>query len=117
MRLTKLLLCGALALVSSHAAATIVDGVRQKPTYETMGFVTDTEVYLYNVGAAQFFTQGNSWGTQASVGEEGRLIKFVTNSASDYTMQCYCWRDESSQYEYMAAGWRNVFYDSETLIQ
>lgn len=114
MRLTKLLLCGALALVSSHAAATIVDGVRQKPTYETMGFVTDTEVYLYNVGAAQFFTQGNSWGTQASVGEEGRLIKFVTNSASDYTMQCYCWRDENQQGGYMAADWRYVFYDSET---
>ena len=94
--------------------ATIVDGVRQRPTYETSGFVVDQEVYLMNVGAGQFFTQGNSWGTQASVGTEGRLVKFTQNSATDYQMLCYCWRTASEPGGYMAEDWRNVFFDSET---
>ena len=91
--------------------ATIVDGVRQKPTYTTQGFVTNQEVYMLNVGSGQFFTQGNSWQTQASVGTEPRLVKFVPNSATDYTMLCYCSRNND-----LAAGWRNVFFDSETAL-
>mgnify|MGYP007056222536 CR=1 FL=1 len=62
-----------------QAAATIVDGERQKPTYPTQGFAVDTEAYLYNVGADTFFCAGNSWGTQASVGESGLLVKFADN--------------------------------------
>ncbi len=97
--------------------ATIVDGVRQKPTYETFaqGFVTDQEVYLLNVGAGQFFTQGNSWATQASVGLEGRMVMFTKNSNTDYQMLCYCWRSDGEG-GYLAEGWRNVFFDSETAL-
>jgi hypothetical protein len=95
--------------------ATIVDGVRQKPTYETTGFATDQEVYLYNVGAEKFFTQGNSWATQASIGDEGRKVKFALNNGA-YTMQCYCWRDANQQGGTMSAAWRNVFFDSETSL-
>ena len=98
-------------LLPLAAMATIVDGVRQKPTYTTQGFVTNQEVYMLNVGSGQFFTQGNSWQTQASVGTEPRLVKFVPNSATDYTMLCYCWRNND-----LAAGWRNVFFDSETAL-
>ena len=96
--------------------ATIVDGVRQKPSYQTTGFAVDTEAYLYNVGAGQFFTQGNNWATQASIGDEPRLVSFASNSASDYTLECYCWRNSDQQGGYMAAGWRNVFFDSETAL-
>ena len=34
---------------------------------------TDT-MYLYNVGAKAYFTEGNSWGTLASVGDEGLKV-------------------------------------------
>lgn len=116
MRFTKLLLCGALALASSSAMSAIVNGVRQKPTYETSGFVVNQEVYLLNVDAGQFFTQGNSWQTQASVGTEGRLVKFTQNSSTDYQMLCYCWRSSSDPGGYMAEGWRNVFFEETALF-
>ncbi len=116
MRLTKLLLCGALALVSSLANATIVDGVRQRPTYETTGFVTGQEMYLYNVGAGQFFTQGNSWATQASIGSEGRKVRITSTGSGDYYLQCYCWRTDNDPGGSMDAAWRDVFFDSETAL-
>ena len=116
MRFKQLLLCGALALVASIANATIVDGVRQRPTYETTGFATGLEGYLYNVGAGQFFTQGNSWGTQASVGSAGRKVRFTSTGSDDYYMEDYCWRTDEEPGGYMAAGWRYVFFDSETAL-
>ena len=100
---SSLLFAGLLPL---SALATIVDGERQKPTFPTQGFVADQEVYMLNVGSGLFFTQGNAWGTQASVGSDPRLVKFQTNSASDYTMLCYN----------MNTSWRNVFFDSETAL-
>lgn len=98
-------------LLPFAAMATIVDGERQKPTFTTQGFVANQEVYMLNVGSGQFFTQGNDWQTQASVGTEPRLVKFVPNSATDYTMLCYCWRNND-----LAEDWRNVFFDSETAL-
>lgn len=91
--------------MSPYAMATIVDGVRQKPTYETTGFVTDTEMYLYNVGAGQFFTQGNSWGTQASVGETGLPVRFTSTGNGDYYLQ-----------DYRNGSWYYTFFDSETAL-
>ena len=32
---------------------------------------------LYNVGAGQFFTKGNNWGTQASIASEGLAVELV----------------------------------------
>lgn len=107
MRFTKLLLCGALALASSSAAmATIVDGVRQEPTYETSGFVTGVEGYLYNIGAGQFWTEGNAWGTQASVGSTGLLMRF-SGSTDNYLLQ---------NYSLTRSGWYYAFFDSETAL-
>ena len=91
--------------MSPYAMATIVDGVRQKPTYETTGFVTDTEMYLYNVGAGQFFTQGNLWGTQASVGETGLPVRFTSTGNGDYYLQ-----DKTN------GSWYYTFFDSETAL-
>lgn len=105
MRVKKLLLSVALVLMSPYAMATIVDGVRQKPTYETTGFVTDTEMYLYNVGAGQFFTQGNLWGTQASVGETGLPVRFTSTGNGDYYLQ-----DKTN------GSWYYTFFDSETAL-
>ncbi|MBP3213396.1 MAG: hypothetical protein J6M19_00935 [Bacteroidaceae bacterium] len=107
MKLKHLLLYGALLLGCINASATIVDGVRQKPTYEyeTTGFVTDTEVYLYNVGSGLFFTNGNAFGTQASVGETPLLVRFTETGGGDYFFQ-----------DYFRNGWMYTFFQSETTM-
>ena len=69
-------------LACTQAMATIVDGVRQKPEVPKSGFAANTEAYLYNVGSGLYFTEGNSWGTQASVGETGLVIKFTTTATN-----------------------------------
>ena len=46
-----------------------------KPTVESKGdFVVGDTVYLYNTGAQMFLTQGNAYGTQASVADEGLML-------------------------------------------
>ena len=104
---------GLFALAFGQAGATIVGGVRQKPVPETTGFATDTEAYLYNVGAQAFFTQGSSWGTKAIVGNEGRKVRFTQQSTYVYTFQNYCWRDADQEGGYMAPAWRYVFFESD----
>ena len=119
MKLKHLLLYGALLLGCINASATIVDGVRQKPTYTTTGFSAELvgqEVYLYNVKAQVFFTQGNNWGTQASVGTEGRKMRFQARDNGGYIVQQYCWRTAEQQGGYMSAAWRDVFFDSENSL-
>lgn len=88
--------------------ATIVDGVRQKPEVPKSGFAANTEAYLYNVGSGLYFTEGNSWGTQASVGETGLVIKFTTTA----TNGVYLFND----YSIVKNGWKEVFFDSETAM-
>lgn len=53
------------------------DSVWQRPQLATSALVAGQEYYLYNVAAQRFYTEGNSYGTQASVGEEGLKCKFV----------------------------------------
>lgn len=105
MRITKLLILSAFVLVCTNATATIVDGVRQKPEAQRTGFTTDVEAYLYNVGAGLFFTEGNSWGTQASVGETGLLVKFTSAG----TNGVYLLND----YSIVKGGWKLAFFDNE----
>ena len=90
-------------LMSLSAMATIVDGVRQKPTYTTSGFVENEEVYLYNVEAGKFWVNGNTYGTQASLGETGLLVRFVPTGSGDYYLQ-----------DYYNNGWWYAFFASET---
>ena len=90
MKLKKLLVLSALCLSFSSAMAAIVDGVRVKPTPSaTQGFVvsesTDTYFYLYNVDAQAFFTEGNAWGTQVSLGSSGLKTAFTPDGPYDLT--------------------------------
>jgi len=55
------------------------DGIWKKPQVTISDFVTGQECYLYNIGAARFYTEGNGYGTQASIGENGLKVKFVQN--------------------------------------
>ena len=38
---------------------------------------------LYNVGADQYFTKGNAWGTQASIGSESSALKVIIAKSTD----------------------------------
>ena len=72
------------------------DGVWQKPQVTVSDFVAGQECYLYNVGAARFYTEGNSYGTQASIGETGLKVKFVQNGSAvkitNYSEAKKAWR-------------------------
>lgn len=52
----------------------------QKPQLQTTELTAGQECYLYNVKAERFYTEGNAYGTQGSVGEEGLKCKFVKNT-------------------------------------
>lgn len=49
----------------------------QKPQLNLAEFVTGQDLYLYNVGTERFYTEGNAWGTQGSIGDEGLRCRFV----------------------------------------
>jgi PHD/YefM family antitoxin component YafN of YafNO toxin-antitoxin module len=105
----------ALLLVGSGVAnAEVKDGVRVQPQpAKTQGFVasetTDTYYYLYNVNAKLFFTEGNAWGTQASVGYTGLKVAFTTDA--EYT-SVYLFND----YSLKKNSWKLVFFDSKTAM-
>lgn len=74
MKITKLLVLGALLLTGSEAFA--IDNVWSKPAFpassipEVTQFTTyqeEAEVYLYNVKTHLFYTNGNNWATRASL--------------------------------------------------
>ena len=72
------------------------DGIWKKPQATISDYVAGQECYLYNVGAARFYTEGNSYGTQASIGETGLKVKFVQNGSavkiSNYSEAKKAWR-------------------------
>ena len=101
---------GALLLIGSSASAELVNGVRVKPVPASQGFVAsetvDSYYYLYNTSAKMFFTEGNAWGTQASVGESGLKVAFTLYEGGE----AYLFND----FSVVKNGWREVFFDSET---
>ena len=111
MKFKKLLVLSVLWLAASSAMAAIVDGVRVKPTPSaTQGFVvsesTDTYFYLYNVDAQAFFTEGNAWGTQVSLGSTGLKAAFTPDGTYDLT---YLFND----FSIAKNAWKLVFFDNE----
>ena len=111
MKFKKLLVLSALWLMASGVMAAIVDGVRQKPLPSaTQGFVasesTDTYYYLYNVDAKGFFTEGNAWGTQVSIGEKGLKVAFIVDP--DYP-DAYQFND----FSLAKNSWKLTFFDNE----
>lgn len=53
------------------------NSVWKHPQPAVTDFTTGSELYLYNANAARFYTKGNAYGTQASVGDTGLKVKFV----------------------------------------
>ena len=108
MKFKKLLVLSALWLAASSAMAAIVDGVRVKPTPSaTQGFVASEDVeqyfYLYNVDAQAFFTEGNAWGTQVSLGATGLKAAFTPDG------DAFLFNDFSNAKN----AWKLVFFDNE----
>ena len=93
------------------------------PEPETTGFSivegtnsTDT-LYLYNVGAKAYFTEGNAWGTQASSGTSGLKVYFNKYIPADLAGADSIW--DGSTYliwdvSLAKNAWRNLFIDTET---
>lgn len=112
MKFAKLLVLSTLWLSAGSAMAAIVDGVRQKPApSKTQGFVAsetkeDSYYYLYNVDAKAFFTEGNAWGTQVSIGDTGLKVAFTPDGAYELA---YLFNDFSVSKN----SWKLVFFDSE----
>lgn len=72
------------------------DGIWKKPKVTISDYAAGKECYLYNVGAARFYTEGNNYGTQASIGETGLKVKFVQNGnavkLTNYSEAKKAWR-------------------------
>ena len=82
--------------LSLNFDTTVDDGVWQRPQLATSAFAAGQECYLYNIAAQRFYTEGNSYGTQASVGDEGLKCKFVQSGEvyklTNYSKAKNAWR-------------------------
>ena len=83
--------------------------------YEYSTFAADNQgdtivYYLYNVGAGAFFTEGNAWGTQASIGKTGLKV-----AISKYTINDV-WDEKTvfiNDFSLNKNSWKLLFIDSE----
>ena len=124
MKLRNLLVLGALLLAGSASAA-IVDGVRQAPETPKAN-VTAQEIkygeamYMYNVGAGQFFLGANDWNTRASVGKKGYKVyidQYVAEGATEWDGKQFYWRDSvetqsAIKHVFMADDGGNMWVDN-----
>ena len=107
MKFKKLLVLSALWLTAMGAMAAVAE-VREKPAFpKTQGFVasesTDQYYYLFNVDAQAFFTEGNAWGTQVSLGATGLKVAFVPEG--DYYLL--------NDFSIAKNDWKLAFFDNE----
>jgi hypothetical protein len=107
MKIAKLLVLGSLLLFGSNAVKAVDGNVWSKPAIPTeyASMESGAIYYLYNVGSQLLFTQGNAWGTQASVGERGLKVKFEDQGGGLYIFSDY--GDKSGTWD-----WRWVFFDT-----
>ena len=63
-------------MLSAFFSLTVNAGEWTRPEPVTTSLSTDTDLYLYNVGKGMFFTQGNEYGAQGSVSDQGFLVRF-----------------------------------------
>ena len=85
MRISRLLISGALLLACGSVHAALVAGVRQKPVPQVTNFQYGEVCYLYNTKAQGFWCGANDYGTRASVADEGwkvKLDEFTTSGGN-----------------------------------
>jgi hypothetical protein len=108
----------ALLTVLALSSALTVSAQRTRPEITTItDFVVGDTMYLYNVDAKLFFTEGNAWGTQTSLGDEGLKVivtEYVPvddqgNPAGEWDGKTYLIND----YSITKSGWKQVFTDTD----
>lgn len=108
----KLLFLWVSIMVSVAAMAQWTKPVPQ--TVDTWQYSTEgdtTVYYLYNRGAQAFFTEGNAWGTQASIGSTGLKVAISKYIATDAE-----WDGKTvlfNDFSVVKGAWKQVFIDSE----
>lgn len=94
MKISRLLIFGALLLAGNSAKAELVDGVRQKPVPQKTAIQYGEAMYMYNVGAKQLFKGANDYNTRASVGEKGYKVWFTKHlSDGAWDGKSVIWKD------------------------
>ena len=106
------------AMLMALLLTLVVNAQRTYPVPEYTGFSiaedamhTDT-MYLYNVGAQAYLTEGNSWGTQASMGDTGLKVFFEKYNDPEETK----WDGKTFliyDFSLYKKQWKNLFIDSE----
>jgi hypothetical protein len=86
MKIAKLLVLVALSLLGNNVARAVDGNVWTKPAPEFASLVDGEVYYFYNTGSDLFFTQGNAWGTQASVGRYGLKVRVEQQSEGVYVL-------------------------------
>ena len=105
------LTAAALATMSLQAAEWV------KPEPKTSPVVIGDTVYLYNVGARKFFTEGNKYSTQASVGEKGLKVFFSKHLVAPEEGAEEMWDGKTVLFNDSSAtkgAWRLVFIDTQS---
>ncbi|MBR4565757.1 MAG: hypothetical protein IKO17_02285, partial [Prevotella sp.] len=85
-----------------------VDEVERTPAE----FVAGNYYVLFNKGAQQFFTEGNSWGTQASLGDGASLARFTLPDGKTPEDATLIFNNFSPSRN----SWKQVFFDSSTTL-
>ncbi len=91
MRFAKLLVLGSLLLFGSNVVKAVDGNVWPKPAIPTefASMSPGGIYYFYNVGSQLLFTQGNAYGTQASLGERGLKVQIEDQGGGVYTLKDY----------------------------
>ena len=125
MKISKLLVLGALFLFGNSAANAADWNVRTAPTVadvkaEAVEFEADHQYLLYNTGAKMFFSQGNAWGTRASghADQAQALRMYFTKYAAEgaeWDGKTYIFKIYSS-IRNTSYSWHECFFDSPTAM-
>lgn len=116
MKISKLLVLGAFALMGTNAVAGVPESTWTMPEPTGLEFTTFTDdgtrYYLYNPGAKMFFASGNSWNTQASVRTFGYPFWLEYSTEEDAPEGSYeLWDDFSNADRGDVSGPHNLFTD------
>lgn len=125
MKITKLLVLGAMLLMGNMVAMAADFTERTAPTVADVkatpvNFEAEHQYLLYNTGAKLFFSQGNAWGTKASGhGEQAQALrmyftKYVPTDG-EWDGKTYIFKIYSS-IRNTTYSWHECFFDSQTAM-
>ena len=111
MKIAKLLVLGSLLLLGSNVVRAVDGNVWPKPAIPTefASLAPDGIYYFYNVGSKMLFTQGNAYGTQASIGERGLKVKVEDYGGGIYTLLDYVKTQSAWKWWWFVEG-SNIMY-------